>query len=522
MTSTEPRPAPTRGDGDVVLEARAITKRFPGLLANDAIDFDLRRGEVHCLLGENGAGKTTLMNVIFGLYQPDAGSIRVEGEEVEFTSSADAIARGIGMVHQHFQLIPVFTVAENIVLGDELRRGPVLDLETARKRIVELGDRYGLRVDPDAKIEDLSVGQQQRVELLKALFREADILILDEPTAVLTPGEVEEFFAIVRSLIAQGKSIVFITHKLREVLEVADRITVLRNGHVVGTSDPTAATQQTLATLMVGRDVSFEIEKPPARPGRAQLEVRDLVVTDDRGFNSVSGLNFTVREGEIFGIAGVEGNGQRELVEAIAGMRTPARGTIEIGGVDLTGAGPRQMHEHGVGHVPEDRNKLGVVGAFTIADNLVLNTYYRAPFARRRIRQLRDIDEHAQELVQRYDVRTPSIHRPVSNLSGGNQQKVIIARELTDDLKLLLVAQPTRGLDVGSIEFIHRRIVAMRDAGTAILLVSAELDEIFTLADRIGVLYRGELVGEFDRADATRDAVGLLMASGRAQSEAPA
>ena len=377
-----------------------ITKRFPGLVANDAIDFDLRRGEVHCLLGENGAGKTTLMNVIFGLYQPDAGTIRIDGNEVQFTSSADAIACGIGMVHQHFQLIPVFTVAENIVLGDELRRGPVLDLETARKRIVELGERYGLRVDPDAKVEDLSVGQQQRVELLKALFREADILILDEPTAVLTPGEVDEFFAIVRSLIDQGKSIVFITHKLREVLEVADRITVLRHGRVVGTSDPTAATQQTLATLMVGRDVSFEIDKPPARPGRTQLEVRELVVTDDRGFDSVSGLSFTVREGEIFGIAGVEGNGQRELVEAIAGMRTPASGTIEISGVDLTGAGPRQMHEHGVGHVPEDRNKHGVVSAFTIADNLVLNTYYRAPFARRRIRQLRDIEKQAHELVR--------------------------------------------------------------------------------------------------------------------------
>ena len=521
MTSTEPRPAPTRGADDLVVEARAITKRFPGLVANDGVDFDLRRGEVHCLLGENGAGKTTLMNVIFGLYQPDAGTIRVDGKEVHFASSADAIACGIGMVHQHFQLIPVFTVAENIVLGDELRRGPVLDLETARKRIVELGERYGLRVDPDAKVENLSVGQQQRVELLKALFREADILILDEPTAVLTPGEVEEFFAIVRSLIGQGKSIVFITHKLREVLEVADRITVLRHGRVVGTSDPTSATQQTLATLMVGRDVSFEIDKPPARPGRTQLEVRDLVVTDDRGFDSVSGLSFTVRAGEIFGIAGVEGNGQRELVEAIAGMRTPTSGTIEISGVDLTGAGPRQMHEHGVGHVPEDRNKHGVVSAFTIADNLVLNTYYRSPFARRRIRQLRDIEKQAHELVQRYDVRTPSIDSPVSNLSGGNQQKVIIARELTDDLKLLLVAQPTRGLDVGSIEFIHRRIVAMRDAGSAIFLVSAELDEIFTLADRIGVLYRGELVGEFDRADATRDAVGLLMASGRADSEAP-
>jgi ABC-type uncharacterized transport system ATPase subunit len=517
MTSIDPKPR-----DDLVLEARGITKRFPGLLANDEIDFDLRRGEVHCLLGENGAGKTTLMNVIFGLYQPDVGQIRVGGEPVHFASSSDAIARGIGMVHQHFQLVPVFSVAENVVLGDELRRGPLLDLDAARRRIAELGEQYGLRVDPNANVEDLSVGEQQRVELLKALFREADILILDEPTAVLTPGEVDEFFGVVRSLIEQGKSIVFITHKLREVLAVADRITVLRHGRVVGSVDPAEATQQTLASLMVGRDVIFEIEKETARPGAAQLRVRDLTVTDDRGVDTVAGLTFDVRAGEIFGVAGVEGNGQRELVEAIAGMRTPAAGSIEIGGVDLTRAGPRQVSAHGVGHVPEDRNKHGVVSAFTIADNLVLNTYSRQPFARRRIRQLKRIDEQAEELVRRYDVRTPNIHVPVANLSGGNQQKVVIARELSGDLKLLLVAQPTRGLDVGSIEFIHRRIVEMRDAGTAVLLVSAELDEIFTLSDRIGVLYRGELVGEFDRAQATRDGVGLLMASGREHVETAA
>jgi simple sugar transport system ATP-binding protein len=514
MTTTV-TPAPP----EVVLEARGITKRFPGVLANDQVDFDLRRGEVHCVLGENGAGKTTLMNVIFGLYQPDAGELRVDGERVEFHSSADAIAHGIGMVHQHFQLVQVFTVAENVILGEEIRKGAVLDLDEARRRIAELADRYGLNVDPNAKIEDLSVGQQQRVELLKALYRNADILILDEPTAVLTPGEVDEFFGVVRSLTDQGKSIVFITHKLREVLAVADRITVLRNGRVVGSADPDEATQASLATLMVGREIILSIEKEPARPGEARLRVHDLTVADERGVLAVSGLGFEVREGEIFGLAGVEGNGQRELVEAIAGMRKVAAGMIELDGTDLTDMTPRQVDEMGVGHVPEDRNKHGIVGSFTIADNLVLNTYARAPFVRRRIRQLRAIDAQARDLVQRYDVRTPGIHVPVSNLSGGNQQKVIIARELSGDPRLLIVAQPTRGLDVGSIEFIHRRIVEMRDAGTAVLLVSAELDEIFTLADRIGVLFRGRLVGEFPRAEATRDTVGLLMASGRSDAD---
>ena len=504
---------------DVVLEAKGITKRFPGVLANDDVDFDLRRGEVHCVLGENGAGKTTLMNVIFGLYQPDAGELRVDGERVEFHSSADAIARGIGMVHQHFQLVQVFTVAENVILGEETSRGAVLDLDEARRRIADLGTRFGLEVDPDAKIEDLSVGQQQRVELLKALFRDADILILDEPTAVLTPGEVDEFFDIVRSLTDQGKSIVFITHKLREVLAVADRITVLRNGRVVGSVEPREATQESLATLMVGREIILSIDKTPADPGDVVLRVHDLTVADERGVLAVSGLGFEVRKGEIFGLAGVEGNGQRELVEAIAGMRPPLDGTIELDGVDLAGASPREVDQMGVGHVPEDRNKHGLVGSFTIADNLVLNTYRQAPFVRRRVRQLRAIDEQARDLVQRYDVRAPGIHAPVSNLSGGNQQKVIIARELSGDPRLLLVAQPTRGLDVGSIEFIHRRIVEMRDAGTAVLLVSAELDEIFTLADRIGVLFRGRLVGEFDRADATRETIGLLMASGHPDAD---
>ena len=509
-------------DAPIVLEARNITKRFPGILANEDVDFDLRDGEVHCLLGENGAGKSTLVNVIFGLYQPDVGEIYVNGEPVSFRSSSDAIKAGIGMVHQHFQLIPVFTVAENIVLGNETRKGLTLDLDIARRRIRELGDQYGLRVDPDAKVEELSVGEQQRVELVKALYRNAEILILDEPTAVLTPAEVDEFFGVVRSLIHQQKSIIFITHKLREVLAVADRITVLRRGRVVGTADPSTSTPQSLASLMVGREVILSIDKTPANPGAARLQVRDLSVLDDRGIETVSGFNLDVRAGEIVGIAGVEGNGQRELVEALAGMRPPRAGRIEVDGVDMTNAGPRQISEHGVAHVPEDRTKHGVIGAFSVADNLVLNTYYRAPFARRGVRQLRAIDKQAEELVNNYDIRTPGIHGPVDHLSGGNQQKVIVARELTGSVKVLLVAQPTRGLDVGSIEFIHRRIVAMRDEGTAVLLVSAELDEIYTLSDRIAVIYRGRLVGEFDRDDADRAEVGYLMASGRADDEATA
>ena len=500
---------------DVVLQARGITKRFPGVLANDAVDFELRHGEVHCVLGENGAGKSTLMNVIFGLYQPDAGELAVDGEPVRFRSSADAIASGIGMVHQHFQLVQAFSVAENVVLGDELRRGPLLDLDAARERIATLSADWGVPVDPDTKVEDLSVGQQQRVELLKALFRDASILILDEPTAVLTPGEVDEFFGVVRSLTAQGKSIIFITHKLREVLAVADRITVLRQGKVVGSADPGEATPASLASLMVGREVLLSIEKEPAQPKDVTLRVRDLEVDDDRGIPAVTALSFDVRAGEIFGVAGVEGNGQREMVEAITGMRPKHGGRVELDGVDLTHANPRRVDEMGVGHVPEDRNKHGLVESFTIADNLVLNTYGHRPFARRFIRQTRKVDEQATDLVKRYDVRTPSIHAPVATLSGGNQQKVIIARELSGDPRLLIVAQPTRGLDVGSIEFIHHRIVEMRDAGAAVLLVSAELDEIFSLSDRIGVLFRGRLVGEVPRAEASRDTVGYLMASGR-------
>lgn len=505
----------TAADSPVpVLAVRGITKTFPGVIANEDIDFTLNQGEIHCLLGENGAGKSTLVNVIFGLYQPDRGTVEVRGEEVVFDSVGDAIEHGIGMVHQHFQLIPVFTVAENVVLGNEITNGPFLSMNEARRRILELEEQYGLIVDPDAKVGDLSVGEQQRVELVKALFREADILILDEPTAVLTPGEVDEFFAILRSLVDQGKSIIFITHKLREVLSVADRITVLRDGRVAGLTDPATATQQSLANLMVGRDVVFQVEKGEAEPRDVALRVEHLSVEDDRGALTVNGFSAEVRSGEIFGIAGVEGNGQRELVEAIAGMRRKVGGRVEILGEDATELTPREIAELGSAHIPEDRKKHGLVGSYSIADNLVLNKYFHAPFARRWIRNTSAVRKEAERLVKQFDVRAPSVDVAIETLSGGNQQKVIVARELTGDVDLLIVAQPTRGLDVGSIEYIHQQIIDLRDRGAAVLFVSAELDEILSLSDRIGVLYRGRLVAVFDAADATREELGYLMATG--------
>lgn len=497
-----------------ILEVIDVTKRFPGVVANAEVDLELYPGQIHCLLGENGAGKSTLMNVVFGLYQPTDGEIKVKGRPVRFESSRDAIAAGIGMVHQHFQLIPVLTVAENVILGDELTRHGTLDLDAARARIDELSGTYGLSVDPDALVGDLSVGAQQRVELIKALYRDAEILILDEPTAVLTPGEVDEFFAVVRSLVDDGKSIVFITHKLREVLAVADRVTVLRRGRVVGSADPETTTTTELAELMVGREVSFKVDKAPADPGEVVLSVTDLGVTDNREVVTVAGCSFEVRAGEIYGIAGVEGNGQRELVEALAGMRPATTGSISIAGENIRKHGPREVERLGVGHVPEDRNKHGVVGALTITENLVLNGYNRKPFANGWIMNRHAMAEQAERLVETYDVRTPGTEVPAATLSGGNQQKVVVARELSRDLKLLIVAQPTRGLDVGSVEFIHSRIVAKRDEGTAVVLVSAELDEILSVADRIGVLYRGKIVTSMPRAEASRERLGVLMAGG--------
>ncbi len=499
-----------------VVEVESVTKTFPGVIANEDVSLTLNQGEIHCLLGENGAGKSTLVNMVFGLYRPDRGTIRVRGEPVRFESSGDAIARGIGMVHQHFQLIPVFTVAENIILGNEVTKGAFLDLDTARRRIENLADRYGLAVDPDAVAGELSVGEQQRVELVKALFRDADILILDEPTAVLTPGEVDDFFSVVENLTRQGKSIIFITHKLREVLAVADRITVLRAGRVVGTSTAAGATQQSLANLMVGRDVVFRVEKAEADPGQPVVRVQGLRADDDRGVETVTGLDVEVRSGEIFGIAGVEGNGQRELVETICGMRPATGGRVEMLGRNTTGWSPRRINELGVAHVPENRSKHGLVAQYSIADNLVLNRYHHRKFSRHGIRDTSAIQAEAEDLIERFDVRTPGVHATIDTLSGGNQQKVIVARELTRDLRALIVAQPTRGLDVGSIEFIHRKIIKLRDQGVGVLLVSAELDEIMSLSDRIGVLYRGRLAGTVDAAGATREDLGLLMATGAA------
>lgn len=505
--------------GDVVLRVDNVTKRFPGVIANADVNLDLRRGEIHCLLGENGAGKSTLMNVVYGLYQPDEGAVWVHGERKEFLSSADAIAAGIGMVHQHFQLIPVLTVTENIILGKEPRRGAVLDLDGARDRVRDLALRYSLAVDADARVGDLSVGAQQRVELLKALYRDAEILILDEPTAVLTPREVDEFFEVVGSLVDAGKSVIFITHKLKEVLAVADRVTVLRGGRVVGSADPNEASIESLATLMVGREVSFEVDKTAATPGEVVLEVDGIVVADDRAHRAIDGLSLTVRAGEILGIAGVEGNGQRELVEAIAGMRECARGDIRVHGESVLGLTPREVEELGVGHVPEDRSKHGTVGPYPITDNLVLNRYHRQPFSKRWIMNRSALRRNAEELVERFDIRTPGVDVPIATLSGGNQQKVVVARELSGSVGLLLVAQPTRGLDVGSIEFIHTQIVAKRDEGAGVLLVSAELDEILSLADRVAVLYRGQIVDLMDRSEATRERLGLAMAGADGASQ---
>jgi general nucleoside transport system ATP-binding protein len=499
-------------DREVVLEARNVTKTFPGVVANKDVNLKLYRGEVLALLGENGAGKTTLMNILYGLYHQDSGDMLVRGEVVRISSPSESIRRGIGMVHQHFMLVPVFTVAENIMLGAETVKGLALDIPTVRQRIRELSQQYSLDVDPDAFVKDLSVGQQQRVEIVKALYRKADILILDEPTAVLTPQEADQLFVVIRTLKAQGTSVIFITHKLKEVLAIADRIMVLRRGQVVGEASPKTATERSLAEMMVGRSVLLEVDKGPSKPGDVVLEVRNLSVNDDRGQQVVNGVSLQVCAGEIVGIAGVQGNGQTELVEALTGLRPSRAGQMLISGVDYTNAVPRKITEAGTAHVPEDRQEDGLVSSYTIADNLVLNTYYLRPFARGVARDEDAVNAHAEKLVKEYDIRTPSAFVPVSNLSGGNKQKVIIARELSRGVKLLIAAQPTRGVDVGSIEFIHKTIVAERDRGAAVLVVSAELDEVMSLADRIVVMYHGQIVATVAADQATREDLGLLMA----------
>jgi general nucleoside transport system ATP-binding protein len=497
----------------VELELKGITKRFGSLVANDRIDLSVTPGQVHALLGENGAGKTTLMNVLYGLLQPDEGEILLDNKAVRFGSPKDAIAAGVGMVHQHFMLVPVFTVAENVTLGiEETRRLGLLDRRKARKDVRELSHRYGLDVNPDALVEDLPVGIQQRVEIVKALVREATVLILDEPTAVLTPAETEDLFRIIKQLKDGGTSVVFISHKLKEVQAIADTITVLRRGAVVGERPP-SATEDELASLMVGRDVQLRVSKEAAKPGEVVLDVSDLTVTDQTGRVAVNGMSFQVRAGEILGVAGVQGNGQTELCEALMGLLPAAAGRVTLNGRDLTHATPAQRLRAGLSYVPEDRQEDGLIGGFSVADNMVLDQYNRPPFASGINLNLGAIAANAAERVQEFDVRTTSAEAPVSTLSGGNQQKVILARELSHEHKVLVASQPTRGLDVGSIEFVHRRIVDQRDKGVAVLIVSAELDEIYALADRIAVMYEGRITG-FRPPTVPAEELGLLMAGG--------
>jgi simple sugar transport system ATP-binding protein len=504
------------------LELRGITKRFPGVVANDNVNLSVQSGEVLALLGENGAGKSTLMNILYGLYHADEGEILIDGQPVTFSSPADAIEAGIGMVHQHFMLVPVFTVAENVVLGVEPVKGlGRLDIKEARRDVLEYSQRYNLRLNPDAVVENISVGVQQRVEIVKVLFRDAKIVVFDEPTAVLTPQEIDEFFKIVEGLKDAGRGIVFITHKLKEAIEIADRICVLRRGAVVGEVDPSTATEQLLAEMMVGRPVLLTVDKTTAQPGADTLVVDDLVVLDPEGRAVVDHVTFKVRAGEIVGVAGVQGNGQTELVEALTGLRRVTAGSIVLEGVDITHLNPRDRHQLGVAHVPEDRQRSGLVGNFTVTENLALTDYYHPPLSNGISMDWGAARRTAEQLVEDYDVRTPSTEVPAGKLSGGNQQKVIVARELSRDLRLAIASQPTRGVDVGSIEYIHNRVVQERDEGVAVLVVSTELDEVMALADRLLVMFDGKVVADLDPKVVDHAEVGLYMAGAKGLTEVP-
>jgi ABC-type uncharacterized transport system ATPase subunit len=492
-----------------------IRKVFGNFVANDNITLQLKKGEIHALLGENGAGKSTLMNVLFGLYQPDGGEIRVKGQTVKISNPNVANDLGIGMVHQHFMLVDTFTVTENIILGSEPTKGGKIDVKRAEQEVRELSERYGLAVDPTAKIADISVGMQQRVEILKTLYRGADILIFDEPTAVLTPQEIQELIQIMKALVNEGKSIILITHKLKEIMEVCDRVTVIRRGKGIGTLNVADTNPNELASLMVGREVHFKTDKQEANPGKEVLEIKDLVVKDARGITVVNHLDLTVRAGEIVGIAGVDGNGQSELIEAITGLIKAESGSIKLNGKEILNLSPRKITESGVGHIPQDRHKHGLVLDFPIGENMVLQTYYKEPYSKSGILNFKTIYDKARQLIKEYDVRTPDEYTKARALSGGNQQKAIIGREVDRNPDLLIAAQPTRGLDVGAIEFIHKRLIEQRDQGKAVLLVSFELDEILNVSDRIAVIYEGKIVAVVDPKETTEQELGLLMAGSK-------
>jgi general nucleoside transport system ATP-binding protein len=512
-----------------MLEMKGITKRFPGVVANDRVDFNVYAGEVHTLLGENGAGKSTLMKVLYGFFPPDEGEILINGEVVTIDSPTAAIEHSVGMIHQHFMLVPTLTVAENVALGLKSGRGALTDLDVVSKRILELADRYGLELDPSALIWQLSVGERQRVEIIKALYREARLLILDEPTAVLTPQEVDQLFTTLRKLTADGRGLIFISHKLHEVLALSTRITVLRHGSVTGEVPVEGATRESLANMMVGREVKLRPDKLPAEPGEVALEIRGLTVMGDRGVVSVDHLDLDVRKGEILGVAGVSGNGQRELAETIAGLRSAESGTIKVAGADVTGASPKEVREAGLAYVPEERMREGAIGGFTVWENLLMINHASPEYLKRGMFDFGAIKDHSQELVEAFDVRTPSIETSCQSLSGGNIQKLIMARELSASPSVIVASQPTRGVDIGAAEYIHRRLidkrnvlsdaeftrqklVEFRTGSTAILMISEDLDEVFGLSDRIAVIYEGKIIGVVDPETATREDVGLMMA----------
>ncbi|WP_343762750.1 ABC transporter ATP-binding protein [Clostridium oceanicum] len=499
---------------DRVVEMKNITKIFPGTVANDDVNFDLIKGETHVLLGENGAGKTTLMNILYGLYQPEKGEIYIKDKKVNMTTPNDAIKSGIGMVHQHFMLVHNFTVAENIVLGIEPKKGFRLDMDKAKKSVKEIADKYGFNINPDSVIEDISVGQQQKVEILKALYRGAEILILDEPTAVLTPQEIDELSEIIDNLEKQGKSVILITHKLKEVMKMSDRVTIIRRGKVTGTVKTSETDIDELAELMVGRKVNLKVDKKEAKIGKEILKAQNVTAKDKRGVEVLKGVNLEVKCGEILGIAGVDGNGQSEFIEVLTGLRKAESGTVELDGKNIIGKSPRQIIDSGVGHIPEDRHKRGLILKYPLYENSVLGTYHRKPHSNGLVMNYKEIRQYCNKLIEEFDVRTPNDEVYASSLSGGNQQKLIVAREISKDPKLLIAAQPTRGLDVGAIEYIHKRLVQERDNGKAVLLVSLELDEVLALSDRIAVMYDGKVISVLNREEANEQKLGILMAGG--------